>query len=269
MTPSTAVVPVAPQRVLASDEELAIDQRVAKLSRQFGTRIVTLVQTADLKVHDVASCEAAVALRSTIGALVKEIEKGFEDEKSYYWNKHKAVCAEENKLLDQLLDRKNISSPSTIDGKLYTAILEWTAAEDQRRRDEEQRLAEAQRRDDEARAQAEASAAAQSGHHEVADAILEEAIAAPMPTVTVANVRSEVRGLRTREVWRWRFTGGPSKVKDILKETPAATVAKVMKLLPREFCAPDVATIDAYVDAMKSKASIPGIEVYKVSVPIR
>jgi hypothetical protein len=269
MTPSTAVIPIAPQKVLASDEELAIEQRVQRLKRDFGLRIVALVQTADITVTDVKSCSAAVALRATIGELAKEIEAGFEDQKAYYWQKHKAVCAEENALVGQLLNPKNLRDESTIDGKLFVAIQTFTDAEDARRREEEQRRSEQQHREEQERAAAEAAAAERSGHREVAAAILEEAIAAPAPTVVLANVRTEVAGLKTRETWRWRFSGGPKKVKDLLRETPAAVLERVMKILPRQFCAPDVRTIDTYVEAMKSKASIPGIEVYKENVPVR
>jgi hypothetical protein len=265
MTPTTALAP----RPIDAEGDLDIDRRVARLSREFGQRIVALVGSATITVTDATSCEDAVALRSTIGALKTEIEGSFEESKAYYNRKHREVCAEEHKLLDQLIDPKNSRNPNTIDGKLCLAIQAWTAAEDRRRQEEEARRAEQLRKDDEARAAAEAAAAEQTGDRVLAAAILEEAISAPTRTVVLPNVRTEVRGLKTKRFWRWRFTGGPNKVKDILKETPPAVLAKAMTLLPRAYCAPDVRLIDDYVDAMKDKASIPGIQVYYDDVPVR
>lgn len=245
------------------------DTRIRELSQQFGQRIVALVQTATVTVTDAASCQAAVALRSTIGALQREIQAGFEESKAYYYNKHKEVCAEENKLLAQLIDPRNARNPNTLDGKLCLAIQQFTEAEDRRRRELEQQEAERRRRDAEERAAAEAAVAEKNHQPELAAAIIEEAIAAPMPTVSYGNIRSEVAGLKTRREWRWRFVGGPNKVKDILRETPPAVLAKAMTRLPREYLQPDVRTIDKYVEAMQEKANIPGIEVYSADVPVR
>jgi hypothetical protein len=256
-------------RIVPNDVELDSEQRIARLKREFGQRIVALVSTANITVTDVASCEAAVALRSTIGDVVKEIEKGFEDDKAYYWNKHKEVCAEENALIGQLLDPKNLRNPNTIDGKLFLAIQAFTAAEDQKRKDEEARLAEQLRKQDEERAANEAAALEQSGQRELAAAVINEQIAAPARTVVLPNVRREVQGLRTKRVWKWRFSGGPAPVKDILKETPPAVLERVMKMLPKEYCDPSVKTISAYVEAMKEKSAIPGITVYYEDVPVR
>jgi hypothetical protein len=244
---------------------------VAKLKQEFSQRIVALLQTADIAVVDKASCESAVALRSTIGAIVKEIRAGFEDEKAYYFTQHREVCAEENALVLQLLDPKNASSPDTIDGKLYRAIQDWTTAEDERRRAEERRLDEEQRQANEASATAEAAAAEAGGDHALAAAIIEEAIHAPMSVVVLPNVRTEVAGLKTKEDWRWRFTGGPTPPKqaDILKTTPSPILAKAMKLIPRDYCQPDVKAITHHVNSMKAKAAIPGVEVYMVKVPVR
>src|SRR5262245_28262427 len=102
MSAHTAVA----RRILSTDADLDVDQRVARLSREFGTRIVALVSTADITVVDTTSCEAAVAVRSTIGELQKEIQAAFEPEKSFYYNKHKEVCGEENTLLAQLVNPK-------------------------------------------------------------------------------------------------------------------------------------------------------------------
>lgn len=266
MTPTTALA--APRQV-AADADLDIELRVQRLSREFGQRIVALVGSATITVTDATSCADAVALRSTIGALKTEIEASFEPSKAYYFQKHKEVCAEEHKLLDQLIDPRNSRNPNTIDGKLCVAIQTWTEAEDARRREQERVEADRLRKEDEARAAAEAAAAESIGDLPLAAAILEEAIAAPTRTVVLPNVRSEVRGLKTKRYWRWRFAGGPNKVKDIIKETPPAVVAKTMGILPRTFLMPDVKLIDDYVDAMKDRAAIPGVQVYFEDVPVR
>lgn len=264
MTPQAAVAKFEPATAVD-----ARDERVARLSREFGQRIVALVQSAAITVVDATSCADAVALRSTIGEIRKEIEAGFKTEKDYYHRKHAEVCAEEHKLLDQLIDPRNSQNPNTIDGKLSLTIQTWTTAEDRRRREEEQRLADARRKEEEARAAAEAAAHESAGDHVLAEAVLAEAIAAPTPLVTLPNIRSQVPGLKTRRDIRWRFAGGQNKVKDILRETSPEVLARVMKLLPREYCEPSVKKIDGVVDAMQLGTKIPGIEVYDVDVPIR
>lgn len=264
------LVPFEPKPAELASEG-AVQARVAKLKAEFGQRIFTLLKTADITVVDKASCESAVALRSTIGAIVKEIQSGFEDEKAYYFRKHREVCAEENALVLQLLDPKNAANPETIDGKLYTAIQAWTTAEDERRRVEERRLEDEQRQQNEERATAEAAAHEALGDHEMAAAIIEEAIAAPVSVVVLPNVRTEVAGLKTKEDWRWRFSGGPTPPKqaEILKHTPSPVLARAMKLIPRDYCQPDVKAITDHVNSMKAKASIPGVEAYMVKVPVR
>lgn len=256
-------------RIVPTDAELDSERRIERLTREFGQRVVALVSTSNITVTDAVSCAAAVALRSTIGEVVKEIQSGFEDDKSYYWNKHKEVCGKENALIAQLLDPKNLRNPNTIDGKLFIAIQNWTTAEDQRRQEEEARVAEELRRQDQDRAAAEAASLEQSGQPELAAAVIEEAIAAPARTVVLPNVRREVAGLKTKRVWKWRFSGGPAPVKDILKEAPPVVLERVMGMLPKEWCDPSVSRISAYVDALKDKANIPGITVYYEDVPVR
>jgi transposase-like protein len=265
------LVHVEAARRVPDTMDLDIELRMKRLSTEFGQKIVALVQTATLTVTDVASCQAAVNLRQTIGALQKEIEAGFEADKQYYYNKHKGVCAEEAALLSQLVNPKNLRDESTIDGKLVLAIQHWTDAEDRRKREEETRLAAQAKADAEARAAAEAATLESAGEHTLAAAVLEEAIAMPAPSVALPSVRSRVAGLKTRRAWRWRFSGGPTPKTQatILKETPSEVVTKVMKLLPREYLQPDVATITTLVEALGDKTRIPGVEVYVENVPVR
>ena len=248
--------------------EDARDAKVRRLSQEFGQRIVALVSTATITVVDQASCANAVALRSTIGDIAKEISAGFKPEKDYYFQKHKDVCAQENALLAQLLDPRNSRNPGTIDGKLCIAIQTWTAAEDRRRREEEQRIAEERRRENEARALAEA-AQIEHSDPELAAAVIEEALAAPAQVYAMPNVRTEVKGLKTTRRWGWRFVGGPKKQTDILRETPPAVLAKAMTMLPREYLMPDVKAIGAIAEALKDKTKIPGVETYYDDVPVR
>lgn len=268
MTPPASVAKFEPSTTTLAAAETS-DERIARLSKEFGTRIVALVQSAAITVTDATSCADAVALRATIGEIRKEIEAGFKPEKEYYHQKHAEVCAEEHKLIDQLIDPKNSRNPNTIDGKLCVAIQDWTAAEDRARRAEEQRLAELARQDNEARAIAEAAVHEKAGDHQMAAAVMEEAIAAPAPVVVLENVRKQVYGLKTERRWGWRFTNGPKKVKDIVKETPPDVLAKAMTLLPRAYLMPDVRTIDKSVEALKDKAAIPGVQVYHEDVPVR
>ena len=64
--------------------------------------------------------------------------------------------------------------------------------------------------------------------HELAEAVLAEAIDAPPTVVSLPDATKTVAGLKFRRRWLWRYAGGPKNVTD----TPQAVVARTMAIIP-------------------------------------
>jgi hypothetical protein len=205
-----------------------------------------VVRFSEIAVIDRSSCQQAVLDRQEIGDRMKRVEAFFEPFKSMAFKLHKAICSREGEILAPL---------KALDTRLRDGIQAFTAAEDRKRRDEEQRLAEERRREEEVHQLAEAAQLEAAGDTELAAAVIEQAIAAPAPVVNLPDVRRQVDGLKTRTEWKWRYTGN--------------SVERAMQLIPREYLCIDEKKVGAYVRAMKGTAKIPGIEVYSEQVPVR
>lgn len=254
-------------------------ERIAALSSQFGRQLVALMQAADVRVVDVASCQRAAELRVTIGAMVKEIEAYYEPRKKQYHDPWMKECAEETALIKQLIDKKESTrNPNTIDGKLCLSIqaflddqakLEREAAA--KRQEEEERQSQALKRAAEDRALAEAAALRDRGQTELAEAVIEEEAAAPGQRVSIAAppTAQQQAGVKTKRVWKWHFVGGPKAKKDILKETPPEILALAKTRMDREDLMPDVKVLDAKATALMGSAKIKFVTVYYEDVPIR
>lgn len=217
------------------------------LQRQLGLDVV-IASRADL--------EQAVADRVTISDAIRAVKEFFDPLKAVTHQAHATVCTREREILAPLL---------ALDAARRTAISAFKAADDRAREQREQQLAEQQRRDNDARAIAEAAALDAAGHHEVAAAVLEEAIAAPLPPVALPSVTRSVAGLKFRRAWRWRYAGGPMDV----ATTPDAIVQRTLTIIPKEFTCVDEQRLGQYARAMKSAGNIPGIEFYSVDEPVR
>jgi len=136
--------------------------------------------------------------------------------------------------------------------------------EDRKRREME---ADAAKRKLEEEALAEAAAREADGDHETAALILENAVeqvktlpepAPSVPMVLVAPVAQatapKVRGVGFREVPKWRMRCGHERAED----PTCATCQSV----PREYLALDPRRVQSRVDAFRTSANIPGIEVW-------
>jgi hypothetical protein len=230
-----------------------LEQRITRLGEALLARIVSFVSTAAVAVVDVPSLEQAAALRKAIGALDHEAEAFFEPEKQRYYALHRAACARE----------KVVRAPlAQLDAKVATAIRLFNDAQTRLRQEQERALVEQARKDAEQRA-AEEAAALEASDPALAAAVLEEALAAPVPVVTLPNVTAGLVTFTRRYLWRYR--GGPNEV----GHTPPAVVARTLSLLPREFCCVDERKLSTYARAMKGGAKLPGIEFYHVDDPRR
>ena len=210
----------------------------------------------DVVIASKADLEQVVMDRTIIADAERSVVSFFEPLKKMAHGLHAALCDRERAVLGPL---------RVLDAARHKAITEFKHREDDERRAREQALADQQRRDEQARATVEAASLEMAGHRELADAILEDAIAAPAPVVSLPDVTSQVSGLKFRKYFRWRYAGGPKDV----ATTPNAIVVRTMSIIPREFLVVDEKKISAYVKAMKTAGKIPGIEIYETSEPVR
>src|SRR5207244_356557 len=156
---------------------------------------------------------------------------------------HRMICNRETEVLRPL-----VTFEATAKGN-------WDRhrrAEEQKRRDEEARLAEEARRVEQDRLAKEAEQLHQRGETQLAEMVLEQAVAVPAPVIIVASSLPQVRGVTARANWQWRPVGG---------DTPANR-ARAVQLIPREFLCLDEKKLTAHAKAHQGTKRIPGIEFY-------
>lgn len=198
---------------------------------------------AGATVTDQPSLEQAVLDRQDIGAALKQVESFFKPIKDMAHKLHKAICDRENAILAPLL---------RLDADKTRAISSYKRAQDELRQQREREAAEQRRREDQTRATAEAAALESAGEPELAAAVLDESIAAPLPVVVLPDaVKATVKFRRT---WKWRFT---------------TDEARAVQLLPREFLCIDTVKLNKYAIAMRDSATVPGVTFFYEDIPIR
>lgn len=175
----------------------------------------------------------------------------FRDIKKAAHDAHKAITTKEAAELKPIaLARQKLS------GLIYDYERDLERLRREREREEAERL----QREREAAALAEAETLEAQGAPEMAEQVIEQAIAAPAPVVIAASQSLEVVGVSTRENWQFAYVGGSpgQKWKDLSDDQRK----RVLQLLPREFLVPDESAIGRVTKAMKSSTRIPGVTVY-------
>ena len=189
-------------------------------------------------ILDLVSLEQAVRDRQQLGEMIKRVEEFFAPVVTLAHQLHKGLLARKQTILDPL---------EAADAERRDAIRVFKAAEDQRRRDEEQRLADAQRTEREQAAAREAAALESAGEHDAAEAVLAETIATPPAVVVLPDATKGIAKFVRRYGYR---------IKD-------------ERLIPRDFLLPDEKKIGAYARAMKGTGMIPGVEFFHQDDPVR
>lgn len=220
------------------------------------TQSLVLRLDANHQITSLAALEQAVTDRQMIGDAIKRVEEFFAPFKKMAYDLHKALCNRETEILTPL---------KRVDHTKRLAISTYKEEQDRIREARERELSEQQRIEQQNRAAAEAAALESSGEHEMAAAVMEEAISATMPIAVLPDATRQVDGLKFTRRWGWKYAGGPKEI----KQTPPNVVARTMQLIPREFLCVDEKKVGAYVRSMKGSASIPGIDVFFVDDPVR
>lgn len=202
------------------------------------TQALAFVDANKIAVVDLLSLERAAAVRTAIGEKTKGIIAQLAKPKSWAFGLHKWFCG---------LEAAALAPYELLDAFEREQIRDFHDAQTRARQQREREIAEQRRREDEARAAAEAAALEQAGEFDLADAVLAEAIAAPLPVVVLAD---EVKAVQKfRRTWKWRLVKA--------------------ELVPRDFLLVDTVKLNKYATAMRESAKVPGVEFYPVDEPIR
>ena len=180
----------------------------------------------------IQACEARKALK----AIEKDILDTHNPVVEHWHAKHKQAVADKN------ADLQPVQEAGKIVG---TKMADWETAQEKIRLAEEARIRELARQQEHDRAMAEAQAAEAEGDTEAAEAIIQEAIAAPPPVVFVPKA-APVAGISYTEKWDF----------EVVDESK----------IPREFLVRDDVKIRRVVTAMKAQTNIPGIRAYSKKI---
>jgi hypothetical protein len=199
---------------------------------------LAFVEANKVPVTDLVSFERANQVRTEIGRKQKAIIAQLAKPKKWAHELHQWFCS---------LEAAAMVPFDILDAYEREQIRTFNDAETARRQARERELAEARRREDEARAATEAAALERAGEHQMAAAVVTEAIAAPLPVVVLPNALKEIQ--KFRRSWKWRLTNAA--------------------LVPREFLVVDTVRLNKYAVAMRESAKVPGVEFYYVDDPTR
>jgi hypothetical protein len=200
--------------------------------------VLAFVEANKVAVTDQASLVRAAEVRRAIGEKQKAITAQLAKPKSWAHGLHAWFCA---------LERSALAPLTILDGYESAQIRAFHEAETQRRQERERVIADARRLADQARATAEAAALERAGEHQLAAAVVAEAIQAPPPVVVLEDTVRQVQSFRRT----WHF--------EVVDEAE----------VPRDFCIVDTVKLGRYATAMKDSAKVPGIRFYYTDDPIR
>ena len=209
------------------------DTKEIGFSNKFENAVQIAEQAKSVVVTNAEQHKAAGALIEQVRGLEKELEAEY---------KSHAVIVEAKKLQAMKGDLAEL-----LETARKTAKARQIAYEDEQeaiRRAEEVRLAAEAKKQAEEAALAEAKAAQEAGDKDGAIAVLEQAIAAPAPTVVLPKTAPKTANRRT--VRRFRITNEA--------------------LIPRDYLSPDLTKIGGVVRSLGLSAKIPGVEVYEETV---
>lgn len=214
-------------------------------------RKVKLLVDEGADVTDAISYQRVGERLKDVAAHRKEIEAWFDPIVSFAYRLHQMICGRRSEILAPLL---------AYEAAAKTNRLALERAEAQRRREEEQRLSELARKEEQERLAREAELLEQRGEPELAADVLEQAVHAPPPVITIASSLPQTKGVGTRENWAWMPVGGNSR----------EARARAVKLVPREFLDLNDRALTAFAKVHGSTVRVPGIVFYdKGTITVR
>lgn len=217
-----------------------IEFRVADDTQVKEETSLTLVNAQAITVTDSNTYAQAGEMVRGLKALAKRITEYMADDIKRAHELHKSLTRKRAQAVDPIEAEAR---------RLGREMAAWDAEQQRRRREEEARLAREAKAREEALALEQAALMREQGVPEAeAMAVVEQAIEAPAPVVTLAPAAPKVEGVSYRSDWRFEITD------------PHA--------IPREYLAIDEKKIGGVVRALKGAAKIPGVRVYEVKTPV-
>jgi hypothetical protein len=214
-------------------------------------RKVKVLSEEGVAVDDAISLQRVEERLVDVAGHRKEIEGWFKPIKDFAFRLHRMICDRETEILRPLRLFESAAKDSS---------QAYRREQERIRQAEEQRLQAEARRAEQERLTREAEFLEQRGESDLAEQVLEQAIAAPAPVVVVADNLPRTAGISHRERWCWRPIGG---------DTPQNRV-RALKLVPREFLCLDEKKLNAHARAHGASARVPGIEFWDAgSVSVR
>lgn len=202
-----------------------------------------------VKVVDAVTFAKADQSRVIIKRARDFIKGKFAEPKAAADRLHKWFCSQE-RVEEQPL--------ALLDQRLDSEMRTWRTREIERQREAERQAADEERQRREAAALEEAAAIADTAP-EMAEQIVEQAIAAPTPTVVMASTIPDT-STSFRKNWQFAYVGASpdQEWKDLTDEQKQ----RVMQFLPREYTMPDESKLLKVVKALEGSTKIPGIAAY-------
>jgi hypothetical protein len=224
----------------APDPQLALsalkDTDNAELRQEVTLRLGD-VQT--LVVKDAATYALAGQHYLALGALEKRITDWWQPLTDAAYKLHKALTTRRAEMVSPLVAQRD---------RLSREMSAWKAAQDEVQRQAERQATLDEKRRQDAIAAEQAAVLESQGQHELAAAVVQQAIDTPAPVVSLGPATPKVQGLSYRTVREHAVLN--------------------LDLVPRSFLCLDEAKVKKYHDAMKESARIPGIAFSSRDVPI-
>lgn len=173
----------------------------------------------------------------------------WKEDKSNAHKTHAGICQKESAQLTPV---------KTTREALSTSLYQWEQKLEEERRAEELRQAEARRKDIES-AVIEEAAAISKIDPELAEQVIEQAIASPPPVVALPSMAVSVAGVGGRAKWTFDYAGCATGV--AWDDLPGEDRERLLKTIPAQYImsVPNVKLIEVIVKQNKSATSIPGI----------
>lgn len=226
------------------------------------TDIATQLSALPTEIKDQDTYRRVVESLPLLKRAEDKVVSFFKEMKEAANRAHKAITTKESAQLKPIVDARS---------RMSRLKYGYEQEQDRIRRERERELQEIERKRREEEAMAQAAEVADT-QPEMAEQIIEQAIAAPTPTVVLPSVTAsvEVKGVgRSKPKYVWRFMGAPDHETGWKKLTPEQR-QRVMSLIPRQYLMPDESAITAIVNGMSGNVQIPGIEIYDIgSTPVR
>lgn len=226
-------------------------------SKALSTEVQANLAGIPTKVTDLETCRRAKESLPLLKRAEDRVVAFFKGIKEQAFRAHRAITAKEAEQLKPIQDLRRI---------LNAEVYRFEQAEKARREEEGRRIAEEERQRQQAQAVEEAAALEETSP-EMADQILEQAIAAPLPTVILPDTTVEVAGVSSQANYKWNFVGTvPNELGETQpwKKLTAEQQARIRSLMPRDYMCPDESGITKIVKAMGPAAAklVPGISVF-------